>query len=470
MFRRRNPFRDPEHFRISGKDHYSLGLNSARRTGKAARFIIGRLRVMARRFPEVRRIAEEASEHSKTLRRMNPSRFRELEGMAFGLSMNAEDLIAAGKILEGAAIRGCTNFGAVPPATTNDQVVISWNFDAPFIFKWLMGRFPLFVREVEGTTPYVCMGFPAWFGVGIMNAEGLSCVVNAVGMTDEGRGLSVFELNNTAMESCSTVDEAAAIFSRGPREAIRCMETGMLMNWNMIWADLTGDLSVFEYSHNHFHRERASGDGIIASANHHQFLDRKLSGSFDPSTHELIAGSYSRLARMWALLREYQGRIDQMVAKRIVSDHVPDYSVLREFGIHREWWDRRLEGSTICEHLWNFKRNLFQGNIMLILEEIVSMTLYSMQVWPRKYTVWLAAGHPCKKLSIPFYWGKALGVEAEPFPGARSGEEASPDKERERRGLFRKDASVRESAIARLWYGLIRIAEAKNFPRRHPSP
>jgi len=249
------------------------------------------------------------------------------------------------------------------------------------------------------------------------------------------------------------------LWSGEPRAAVRAKAMGMLMNWNTIWTDGGRELSVFECSHSHFHRQNAEADGLVASANHHQFLDRTLSGSFDPTEQELMAGSYSRLARMWALLREYQGGIDPMVANSITSDHIPDYSPLRRFGVTREWWEGKLDDSTICAHPWNFFRHVLKGEFeAAYMEAGFSTTLYSIQVQPEKMTVWFTNGNPCRNPTLPLYWGRLLGT-------GRGGEGAALDPAAFRKapvvagggGMFRRDAGPAAAFLTSVW---MRVTEA----------
>lgn len=458
----------PRFLKLYGKDRFELGANAALSSGATVSRLIKVLSRWARRRPVLlERAAMDAQSRLKRASRYRSESIREMEGLSGGLGISLEDLLAARSIIESCAATRCTNFGAVPPATVGDDIIVSWNLDAAFVLKLLMGRFPLYVRELEGSIPYLCLGVPALSGIGILNAEGLCCVINAVPMTDDGEGFTPFELNNRAMETCSTVDEAAGIFEEGPRQATWSISLGMLMNWNMIWADMSGGLSVFEYSHNHFHREKSGKEGVIASANHHRFLDRGLSGSFDPTSLELIAGSYSRLARMEALLRDYHGRIDPRVAKLITSDHLPDYSLLREFDVEREWWEEKVDDSTICAHAWNFKKHLLKGEFEAALTEVsISRTLYSIQVQPRSMTVWFTGGFPCRNPSRPFYWGKMLGSAVEHYPPAvETSGLPGRQKERVRRGMFRSGAGPVEAFLTRVWMGLLHKVEEINSKR-----
>jgi hypothetical protein len=447
-----------EQFVVRGKDRFALGVEAARVSGAHTRAVVKVLSVLARRQPSI-------LEAAHTGEAADAGTLAEVEGASRAMGLAADDLLAARRIMESLAMPACTNFGAVGPATEDGNVMTSWNFDVPPFFRLLFGRFPLFVREIEGSIPYLAHGIPALFGMGVMNAEGLTCVINAVGVTDDGDGYSPFELNNIAMETCTRVPEAARVFSERPRKTIKAMTVGVLMNWNTIWADADGNLSLFEYSHSHFNEHDATAQAVIASANHHQFLDRALSGGMDPNRQPLISGSYSRLARMYALLEEYRGRLGPKAAKEIVSDHIPDYSLLSDFGVRREWWEEKLDDSTICAHAWNVKKHLRHARFNdAFLEASFSTTLYSFQFQPRSMTSWFTNGHPCRNNPVPVYWGKLLGNEAERYPGALEPAELFGAKRRtDRRLIFSRDAAGMEALIGGAWMAMVRASERNNF-------
>ena len=447
-----------DQFVVRGRDCFALGADAARVSGVRTRAIVKVLSAWARREPsilEATRMPEPAEEDT----------LAEVEGASRAMGLAADDLLAARRIMESLAMPGCTNFGAVGTATEDRGVFMSWNFDVTPFFRLLFGRFPLFVREVEGKIPYLAHGIPALFGMGVMNGEGLTCVINAVGVTDDGEGLSPFELNNIAMETCTRVSEAAKVFSEGPHKAVKAMTVGMLMNWNTTWADADGNLSLFEYSHSHFNEHDATRQATIASANHHQFLDQALSGGMDPDSQPLIAGSYSRLARMYALLEEYRGRLGPKVAKEMVSDHIPDYSLLGEFGVEREWWQEKLDDSTICAHAWNVSKHLRQGHLNdAFMEAAFSTTVYSFQFQPHLMTSWFTDGHPCKNNTVPVYWGKHLGAVVERYPGALEPEELfGARRQTNRRLIFGREAAGMEGLMGRAWMAVVRAGERSNF-------
>jgi hypothetical protein len=445
-------------FVVRGRDRFALGADTARVSGARTRAIVKVLSAWARREPSILEATRPPGPAAE-------GTLAEVEGASRALGMSADDLLAARRIMESLAMPGCTNFGAVGTATEDGSVMTSWNFDVAPFFRLMMGRFPLFVREVPGTIPYLAMGIPALFGIGVMNAEGLSCVVNAVGLTDDGDGLTPFELNNQAMETCSRVSEASRVFEEGPRQALKAITMGILMNWNTIWADREGNLSLFECSHNYFNEQDATAQASIASANHHQFLDHALSGGTDPATQPLMAGSFSRLGRMYALLEEHRGQINPRVVKQMVSDHMADYSLLADYGIEREWWEEKMDDSTVCAHAWNLRKHLAAGRLGAAWDEVsFSSTVYSFQFQPLCMTSWFTDGHPCKNDAIPVYWGRLLGSEVDRYPGALDPDELfGAKRQTTRRLIFSESAGGAEGVLGRAWMAMSRLGERPNF-------
>jgi hypothetical protein len=272
-----------------------------------------------------------------------------------------------------------------------------------------------------------------------MNTDGLCAAINAVGMTDAGEGLSAFELNNLYMETCSSVEEALATTRSQPRGIVPGIMSSILMNANTLLADTTGEAALLEYSHNHLQVTRAADHrGVLASANHHQFLDRGLTGGADPVIEPVIAGSYARLARMWELLGIYHGAIDPAAAGAITSDHGANYDTLKEFGLERAWHQERVDDSTICAHPWNFWTHLRRGEVEeAFTERLISITLYRFLMEPRRCTVWFGRGYPCRGQYRPLWMGDLLEMSG--ADAARCELEYQPGPvsfhERENRGL-----------------------------------
>ncbi|MDD5448462.1 MAG: C45 family autoproteolytic acyltransferase/hydrolase [Actinomycetota bacterium] len=452
------PYPKPLHF--YGKNHFEWGYE----VGRWGRRFVKPLSSLLRRTAYLEEVLRERRKNLDLLKREAPSSFEEIRGEAKGLGLDIEDFFVIRMAFQNLFFHGCTTFGARPPATRDGEIMVSWNVDTFPLPKIGRARFPFFIHDVEGTIPYLSIGVPGLGGLGILNASGLTCVANAVGLTDRGEGVGPLELNNRAMETCSTVRETEKLYRGVPRQATKGFNVAIFFNFNTLWADKEGDIAVFEYSHNYFHCQRAEGEGIIAATNHHQFLDRSLTGSPDPTIQEDITGSYSRLGRIWYLLRENQGRIDPLTAKTIISDHVPDYSLLREFGIEREPWEEKIDDSTICAHPWNLKNHLKRGELgKFFIELAVSNTIYSIQIQPRSFTTWFSNGNPCQNPSVPFFWGRELGAQVEEgYPGALPAYAYYPvKKQRVKKGLLRTEEDGSEGAFAVKLRGAIETVEEK---------
>lgn len=359
------------------------------------------------------RTRERARRHLAILSNYYPRQLERLEGLARALGTDVVEVATASLALSSLPGTGCANFAAVPPATSDGKVYASWNLDLSPLFRLLLGRMPLYVRDIAGSKPYVCMGLPVLFGIGVMNGDGLCSCVNSVGCEDGGEGLTFFELNNLAMETCSTVDGAVEVWRNNPREVLPGLAIAIIMNANSIFADMNGEAVVIEHSHHHMAVENASGHGgVLASANHHQFLDRSLSGGADPEKEPLIAGSYARLARMWELLEILRGRIDRRTARIIARDHGLNYSTLQEFGLHPDPYGERVDDATICSHPWNFFRHLRRLELVEALVEMnVARTLNSIIMDPGRCTIYITPGNPCRHQYVPVWVGDVLRME-----------------------------------------------------------
>ncbi|MEJ5187490.1 MAG: C45 family autoproteolytic acyltransferase/hydrolase, partial [Candidatus Geothermincolales bacterium] len=394
-----------------------------------------------------------ALRHARTLDDLYPAQRDRLKGLARALGLDEWELVAAGLFVSSLPGTGCTNFAAVPPATRDGRIYVSWNFDLSPLFRLLLGRIPLYIRDIPGTKPYVCMGLPVLFGIGVMNGDGLCCCVNSVGAMDGGEGLTFFELNNLAMETCSTVEEAVEVWRRNPREVVPGLAAAIIMNANSIFADASGNAVVIEHSHNFMAVERASDHGgVLASANHHQFLDRALSGGADPIKEPVIAGSFARLARMWELLEMFRGEIDLKVVRMITTDHGLNYSTLEEFGIKRDPYGERVDDATICCHPWNFFRHLRRFEFLDALVEMnIAMTLNNIVMDPLRCSIYVTPGRPCRTLPVPLWVGDALRMEW--ADRARGEIDYRPDRALRsahgRSGIFRRPHQTRASEAFR---------------------
>ena len=399
---------------IEAKDEYGFGYAAGKGRERLFRTVLGHAAAsLRRRGADHTETVAKTKRHMALLAERYPAHLERMSGMARALGVEPFEVAMGGSALASLAGTGCTNFAAVPPATSDGKIYVSWNFDLPPWFRLIVGRMPLYVRDIAGTKPYVCMGLPVLFGIGVMNGDGLSSCVNSVGAMDSGEGLTFFELNNLAMETQSSVDGAVSIWRDNPREVVPGLAIAIIMNANNIFADMNGDAAVIEHSHNHMAVEKAADhDGVLASANHHQFLDRSLSGGADPVIEPLITGSYARLARMWELLQRFRGGIDLPTIRIITTDHGLNYSTLAEFGMERSYYDERIDDATICCHPWNFFRHLRRLEIVEALVELnVANTLNNILMDPARCTIYITKGKPCRKQYVPVWVGDALRME-----------------------------------------------------------
>lgn len=365
--------------------------------------------------------------HRRIAAETYPASLERTEGLARATGIDTDELLAASGVLGGLLIPRCTNFAAAPPATGDDGVYVSWNVDLSLLFRLFIGKLPLFVVRLPDRKPYVAFGIPALLGLGILNCDGLSMSANAVGMTDGGDGLHAAELNNMAMETCSTVDEVIEVYSGNPREVFVGSTVTILLNSNTTWGDASGSIATLEYSHNHVAVGR-SDRGILAEANHHQYLDRSLSGGVDPGQQAAIAGSFARVGRMWELLEQYHGRITPQLGRLIAGDHGTNYSLLEPYGISRPWYETPIDDATICAHHWNAWDYVKKGRFMDALVVLAtSCTVYQMMISPRALSVYYCLGWPCRHPHVPLDFSSLLDanparpdlVEEAPKPRAK---------------------------------------------------
>jgi len=439
---------------IEAKDDYGYGYAAGKSRERLFRMALGGAATACRRAgTDPREVAGKARRHLALLGDRYPAQLERVAGLSRVLGIEPPEIAAGSLALSSLLGVGCTNFTAVPPATSDGNIYVSWNLDLSPFFRLLIGKMPLYIRDVAGSKPYVCMGLPVLFGVGVMNGDGLSACVNSVGAMDGGEGLTFFELNNLAMETQSTVDGAVGVWRDNPREVVPGLAIAIIMNSNSIFADMAGDAAVIEHSHEYMAVEKASEHGgVLASANHHQFLDRSLSGGADPTIEPLIAGSFARLDRMWELLETFRGSIDPRTARIITTDHGLNYTSLAQYGMDRSYYDERVDDATICCHPWNIFRHLRRLEFQDALVEFnVARTLNSILMDPARCTIYITLGNPCRKQYVPIWVGDALRME---WADRAKGEidytpDLLPRAHARRKDIFRRPDPTRASEYVR---------------------
>ncbi|MBA7704435.1 hypothetical protein ES703_113243 [subsurface metagenome] len=303
---------------------------------------------------------------------------------------------------------GCTTVVAVPQATKDGEIYLLWNFDILRPAKLIFDRFRMFVASSEGYS-YVAWGIPGWLHIPLMNEKGLCFVGNAVGMTDGGaKGTTIWEIVEKALTSCSTVEEVFKLYSDSDRLALLGFSAAIFANFNSIYADEQGGAVTIEYSKNHIAVRHVDELGVMVETNHHQYLDRKLSGSADPSKQKAITGSYARLGRAWEMAKDYSGQFDLEAMMRFASDHEQNYSLLSDYE-YEVPETGLVDDSTICCHLWNSGWYLRKLRLKKAVKAMLEgETLYSFILQPKQRTVWFCQGKPCRSRYVRHEFGEAL--------------------------------------------------------------
>lgn len=302
----------------------------------------------------------------------------------------------------------CTTIVAIPPATKDGEIYLLWNFDILRPAKLIFDRFRLFVASSEGYS-YVAWGIPGWLHIGLMNEKGVCFVANAVGMTDGGtQGATIFEIIEEALTSCSTVEEVSKLYTDSNRLVLPGYSAAIFANMNSMYADEQGGAITIEYSKNHIAVRHIDEGGVMVETNHHQYLNRELSGSADPAKQKAITGSYARLGRAWEMAKEYSGKFDLETMVRFASDHGQNYSLLSEcdYEVPETGF---VDDATICCHVWNFTWYLRKLRLRQALEAMAEgETLYSFILQPKRRTIWFCRGKPCHSKYKPVEFGEAL--------------------------------------------------------------
>jgi hypothetical protein len=346
-------------------------------------------------------VRKKAGEHRQLLEEYYPSFLQRLEGVSSATGLSLMNVVAMEMYLPSLIMKrdACTTTAVGPLATKDGQTFISWNVDQAYdwklILSWYALPLPLIICDIPGKYKYVKFGIlPSIFGFGLLNEKGLAYGANQVTVEDKGDGLTSLELNNLAMESCATVKEVANLYSNATRQsADDTLETlyGLTSNMNTVWADSEGKILCIEYTHNYI--ATAYGiKGILAEANHHQWLDPNLTGAPKPGDSFSADGSYCRAERAFDLLEEYYGSIDVDFYKKVLTcDH--GSGIVKD---KPDYWD-------ICRHC--FYTPNFPWDVLSL--KYFAGTNCAIVTQPTTLTIYYCPGHPC---IAPF---KTLNFEEE---------------------------------------------------------
>jgi len=355
-----------------------------------------------------------ASSHVEILEEWYPEHLLRLKGLSQALDMPLVEVVAASIYMPSFLLRGCTTSVSAPPATQDGQVYLSWNVDIWATLKLLVTGMdlPLFtVTDIPGHNKYITFGIPLMAGIGVLNDKGLALVGNAVLVGDEGDGLTALEIPNMVMERCSTAEEAAKLIESLERFSSSSFS---LFNLNYLFADAEGGIASIEATHNYF-AVNCGEDGILAQANHHQWLDRSLTGA-PGSGPDGYPSSWIRAERMRELLRENHGSIDLEKVKSFTADieNGVEIGSLRQGGynsISRTMfplgWLDYYQGSLTGKYMHEGKPAVLADLVILGPDQ----TNVALIIEPKDKIIWWCPGWPACFDYYPVYCAGLLGVE-----------------------------------------------------------
>ena len=307
-----------------------------------------------------------ALNHIKTLEKSYPSFLQRIKGKSDALNINLQELVNIDMLYLSMLLKdgGCTDTAVSSAASKNNQSYLSWNVDTKYWYKIFFSRYfrppPVVICDIEGKNKYVKLSIlSSIFGFGLVNEHGLSYVATAVFSNETAEGLSSLELNNIAMETCSTIDEVANLYRSSNRSSgmIDLQNLyGLTSNLNTLWSDMSGEVMLIEYNHSNIFIKK---DVLLAETNHYQFLGNKNEGDLD---------SNLRLNRAYELLEKYNGSIDIKFFKNVLTcDHGG--------GLKKD----KPDNHDICKH--NFKQRFG--------------TICSIIIVPKKLVGYYCPGNPC---------------------------------------------------------------------------
>lgn len=338
------------------------------------------------------------------LKERYPEKLERISGISSSTGIDVLTLTGISLIFSSLVRFACTDCFASPSVTSDKKVYLAWNMDIFSASRIFINFLRLILVEIPGYKRYVGFGFPVLGTIGILNEDGLSYVATATGVKDGGGdGLLDMDINNLCMEKCADIESVIKTYRENKISSVSGLTASIFLNLNCIWADIKGNGVAIEHSSNYIHFEFAK-EGILAIANHHQFLDRNLTGSPTPSVMNAITGSYCRLGRMWKLLRENKGNICVDVLKKILSDHTLEKEHVKEFS-----YEEPIDDGTICCHYWNLKDYLKKGNFKRAYEcYLAGKTLLSYIIDSQDLTIYRCRGNPCRNEYEEYNFEKAL--------------------------------------------------------------
>lgn len=306
-------------------DHYRMGRQHGRQVRPLRPEII---KAIEARFVQIEQDGSDEAfeilvqETRRVLETVDPATVNIIRGLADGLGLEFDRLLRYNLVAflrdklitsryqadNEQVVEGCTTWAATGSATIDGQPILAKNRD------YRLEHLPLqMVVRAKPTTGYrytyvTSAGSPGVFVAG-MNETGLSIVDTHVSSTDVGPGLPTYALSMHILEEHRTVRSALAYLQSTPR----------LGRNNLLLADATGDIALFEMGYRHSAVLEAEAD-ILVNTNHYR--SRVMKPYFVDTNPQLRRGnSFQRHQLVKDKLIASRGEIELTLAKQLMATH-----------------------------------------------------------------------------------------------------------------------------------------------------
>ncbi|MFW9880826.1 MAG: C45 family autoproteolytic acyltransferase/hydrolase, partial [Candidatus Thorarchaeota archaeon] len=308
----------------------------------------------------------------KPLQKFLPNQYEKLNALSKGAKIKAS-LIYGGHFIEvlsgnpnslykNPPVQSCSMIFALPGATSENSLIFGRNYDFPNVLQPFQ-----VVREEIPNEGYKSLNLTQYPLVGChmgLNEKGLAIGYNygrswkKEPLDFRLKGVPGTFIVQEILETCATTQEAAEIITKFPYRANGC-------HYGLI--DASGEVCVIETTSTR-HAIRRPKDGILAHTNHYQTEELKDANlpdyvrfKMDDMDINPIESPIRRYKREFELLKQYKGKINFEIIKRILSDHD----------------NREPDDFTVCTH------------------GPAAGTLGSIIVLPTRKEFWVTDNHPC---------------------------------------------------------------------------
>jgi len=382
---------------------YDYGL----RVGRQFHIQYKLLDILSRFIKNYKICEKEIEDQINNMEHYCPFFLEELKGLSVGCNIKLEKLVSLQMSLSNVLSRSFSNQCTVTlssgKATKNNETFLTQNIDTKTgdisriherILRPLITLRPKVVRINTLRYRYVYLGIPILMEFPLLNEKGLGFGGTGLILTknksryiDEGPGISTYMLERLTMMTCKNVSEVANLWKNIERASGTYKK--FLHHWDnsiSAWCDREGGILLIEQTHNHIitvfgNSTEITGalEGVLWTANHHQWLDPNLTGSIFRNEN-LPSGMRANRSR--EILEENYANITIDVCKSIVRDY-------------KGGWDKdKRDSADICR---------------ISDEKYPMMTNFAWIIQPKSLTIYWTRGPPHKYRFIKHDFSKIFG-------------------------------------------------------------